>query len=81
MQSCCERTIVDIFYCGTEPHISQLMEDLELLSREKEALSGEKNLAEQKYSHAADVAKQQKDEFDNSRRNLQKELKHLEIGI
>jgi hypothetical protein len=43
-----------------EPHISQLMEDLELISREKEALSREKQLAEQKYSQAASAARQQK---------------------
>lgn len=57
------------------------MEDLELINREKEALSGERDLAEQKYSQAKDLAQQQKDDFDNSRRNLHKELKHLEIGM
>jgi len=72
---------VSLAVAATEPHISQLMEDLELVNREKEALSGERDLAEQKYSQAKDLAQQQKDDFDNSRRNLHKELKHLEIGI
>lgn len=63
-----------------EPHISQLMEDLELLNREKEALAGEKHRVEQQYSQAALAAKQQQDAFEVSRLNLQKELKHLEIG-
>ena len=43
-----------------EPPISQLMEDLEQLNREKESLTSDKEIAEEKYHQATDMAKQQK---------------------
>ena len=43
-----------------EPHLSQLMEDLEAISKEKEFLNTEKEKAEKKYALAAAVADKQK---------------------
>jgi hypothetical protein len=45
---------------ATEPHVSQLMEDLETISREKEKLGAEKEIAERKCSVAISLAEKQK---------------------
>jgi hypothetical protein len=45
---------------GTEPHLSQLMEDLESISREKELLTAEREKAEKKFALATTVAEKQK---------------------
>lgn len=66
---------------ATEPHVSRLMEDLEIISKEKEKLGAEKDLAERKCSVAISLAEKQKEEFDQSRHQLTRQLKELEIGI
>lgn len=43
-----------------EPHLSQLMEDLESISREKELLNAEREKAEKKFALATTVAEKQK---------------------
>jgi hypothetical protein len=45
---------------ATEPHVSQLMEDLEIISREKEKLGKEKEIAERKCNVAISIAEKQK---------------------
>jgi hypothetical protein len=45
---------------ATEPHVSQLMEDLEIISKEKEKLGKEKEIAERKCNVAISIAEKQK---------------------
>ena len=47
-------------YYVLEPHLSQLMEDLEAISKEKEALNAENENAEKKFALATSVAEKQK---------------------
>lgn len=48
---------------ATEPHVSQLMEDLEHISKEKEKLGIEKEIAEKKCNVAISLAEKQKVDF------------------
>jgi len=65
----------------TEPDISQLMEDLEAVSREKEKVVNERNQAESKCHNVSTAAEQQREEFRRGQEELQKRLKDLEINI
>jgi hypothetical protein len=54
---------LSIAVAATEPHVSQLMEDLETISREKEKLSIEKEIAERKCAVAISLAEKQKVDY------------------
>jgi hypothetical protein len=66
---------------ASEPELSQLMEDLEVLSREKEELLVEKEKTESKAREVQQLANQEKEQFMKSKDLLQRRLKELEIGM
>lgn len=66
---------------ASEPDLSQLMEDLEILSREKEELLTEKEKTESKAREIQQLADQEKEQFMISKNTLQRRLKELEIGM
>ena len=72
---------LSIAVAASEPDISQLMEDLEAVSREKEKLVTDRNIAESKEEHVARAAEQQREEFKRGQEALQRRLKELEINI
>eukprot|EP00602_Paraphysomonas_sp_CaronLab_P010215 CAMPEP_0185018700 /NCGR_PEP_ID=MMETSP1103-20130426/1368_1 /TAXON_ID=36769 /ORGANISM="Paraphysomonas bandaiensis, Strain Caron Lab Isolate" /LENGTH=1198 /DNA_ID=CAMNT_0027548619 /DNA_START=161 /DNA_END=3757 /DNA_ORIENTATION=- len=72
---------ISMAVANSEPHVSQLLEDLEAISREKEKLSAERDVADKKCALATALAEKQKEDFDSSRSQLKRRLKELEIGI
>jgi len=65
----------------TEPDISQLMEDLETMAREKEDLLADNLLAKDNVSSAKHLAQAQRDEFHQGQLALKEQLGHLEESI
>ena len=66
---------------STEPDISQLMDDLEQVSREKERLLEEKKKAEEECARMASLAMKQREDADASSSDMSRRLRELEIGI
>ncbi len=66
---------------ATEPDISQLMEELEVVSREKEQLHREKLLADEKAKEVQQLADAEKEQFAKSKDGMQRRLRELEIGM
>lgn len=64
-----------------EPDLSQLMEDLEILSKEKEDLMLEKEAAEERVRLITTAAESEKHQFLESKSQLQRRLKELEVGM
>lgn len=63
-----------------EPDISQLMEDLELISKEKDKLRLEKERIEQQYQDAIKLATQQKNQYELIQNQLQEKLHDVNDG-
>ena len=64
-----------------EPDLAQLMEDLESVQSERDALLAANHEVELKYRSAADLASAQREEFEEKQTALKKQLQELEIGI
>jgi chromosome segregation ATPase len=72
---------ISVAVAVTEPDISQLMEDLETIVREKEGLMADNMVAEQRAASATTTAQAQRDEFVRGQKVLKARLKELEEGI
>eukprot|EP01038_Epipyxis_sp_PR26KG_P003995 gene3995-5720_t len=72
---------ISVAVAKTEPDISQLMEDLELMEKEKEDLLVNNYIAEEKALNVSITAKNQKDEFDRHQIQQKQKLKDLELSI
>lgn len=72
---------ISVAVAVTEPDISQLMEDLETMAREKEDLLADNLLAEQKVATAFTSAQAQKEEFTRGQAALKQRLVELEESI
>jgi len=66
---------------STEPDISQLMDDLEHVSREKERLLAEKTKAEEESARMASLAEKQREDADATAIEVSRRLRELEIGM
>ena len=66
---------------SAEPHISNLMDDLETIQIEKEKLQKEKTSMERKVQNIIEEANAQRHHHSSEQENLTKRLKELEVGI
>lgn len=64
-----------------EPDLSQLMEDLEVLSKEKDDLLVEKEAADERVRAITEAAESEKMQFIESKEQMQRRLKELEVGM
>lgn len=72
---------ISVAVAVNEPDISQLMEDLETMAREKEDLLADNMLAEEKVATAWSSARNQKEEFIQGQAALKEKLAELETNI
>jgi hypothetical protein len=72
---------LSVAVAATEPDISQLMEDLETISREKELLSADKQRSEQSYRDAMMMVQQQQIDYQRLQADLEAKLELLQEEI
>ena len=72
---------ISVAVAMTEPDVSQLMEDLEIMAREKAELELGNNAAQAKASSAAESAQAQRDQYLQDQQLMTARLRELEASI